>query len=112
MSKSPKADVPAFTVTHGEGVFELVHRVRVRPPIRNLKLVGEVARCMAVSRGMTSLIDIDLTRGEEVRRVVGLPGFHDAQYLSSGWGIATKRTARVGEGPTELWFLDPDRPVR
>ena len=62
---SRKADVPSFTVTYGEGALALVHQVRVRPPIRNLKLVGMVGRCMGVSRGMTSLIDIDLASGEK-----------------------------------------------
>ena len=106
-----KAHVPSFTVTRGEGALALVHQVRVRPPIRSLKLVGMVGRCMGVSRGMTSLIDIELASGEEVRRVDGLPRFQNIQYLPSGWGIATKCTARVGEGPTELWFLDPEGSV-
>ena len=108
---SRKADVPSFTVTYGEGALALVHQLRVRPPLRNLELVGTVVRCMGVSRGMTSLIDIDLASGEEVRRVGGLSSFHNIQYLPSGWGIATKRTSRVGEGPTELWFVDPEGSV-
>ena len=89
---SRKAHVPSFTVTRGEGALALVHQVRVRPAIRNLKLVGMVGRCMGVSRGMTSLVDIELASGEEVRRVDGLPSFHNIHYLPSGWGIATKRT--------------------
>ena len=78
---SRKAHVPSFTVIHGEGALALVHQVRVRPSIRKLTLVGMVGRCMGVSRGMTSLIDIDLASGEEVRRVDGLPSFHNILSL-------------------------------
>ena len=106
-----KVATPSFSVMHDEGALALVHELRVRPPIRNLGLVGTVVRCMGVSRGMTSLIDIDLAGGEEVRRVDGLPSFHSIQYLPSGWGIATRRSTRVGEGPTELWLLDPEGSV-
>ncbi len=82
---SRKSAATSFTVMHDEGALALVHQVRVRPPIRNLELVGTVVRCMGVSRGMTSVIDIDLESGEEVRRVGGLPSFHNIHYLPSGW---------------------------
>ena len=87
---SRKAVAPSFTVMHGEGALALVHQVRVRPPIRHLKLVGMVGRRMGVSRGMTSLIDIDLASGEEVRRVGGLPSFHSIQYLACGWPVPNR----------------------
>jgi tetratricopeptide (TPR) repeat protein len=102
-----RADVPAFSVRHGEGVFELVFQVRLKPPVTDLEIVGATARCFGVSKGVGSLIDVDLGTGAEIRRVDGLPELGDTQFSSSGWGIGIKRTAKVGAGPTELWFLDP-----
>ena len=46
LNMSTKAAAPSFTVMHDEGALALVHQLRVRPPIRNLELVGTVVRCM------------------------------------------------------------------
>ena len=106
--KATKKDVPAFSVRLDQGRLELMHQVRVRPPIKDLEILSGIGRCMGVAKKLTSLVDIELATGKELRRINDLPEFDDTAYLRNGWGIATKRTARLGEGPTHLWFLDPD----
>lgn len=106
-----KADVSAFSVRLGADVFRPVFQTRIKPPLRDLELVGGFARCLAVARGESTLIDVDLESGRELRRIEHLPQMHDTQFSPTGWGIGIERTARVGAGPTNLVFLDPSGEV-
>lgn len=51
------------------------------------------------------MTDFSLSDGSELDRHEGLPAFKETQFAPSGWSIGTARTARIGEGPTELWFI-------
>lgn len=106
-----RADVAAFSVREGDGTFELLVQVRVSPPIRELAILDGVARAYGVSKGEGSLIDLGMADGAELGRQTSLPAFAEARFTSSGWGIGTARTARIGEGPTHLWFISPGAAV-
>lgn len=102
-----RTHIPAFSIRHGEGFFEPVLQVRMRIPIRVAQIVESIARCLCVTKGEASLIDLDLATGAELRRIGGLPDFDKIHFAPSGWGIGIKRTAPVGAGPTKIWFLNP-----
>ena len=99
---------PAFSERRGAGTFQLLFQVRTKPPVRDLEIVGNIAHCLGQTKGVGVLIDIDLNTGEEMRRREGLPEFGDVQFTQSGYGLGVKRTGRIGEGPTLVWFLDPE----
>ena len=73
------ADVQSYSERHGAGAFTCRFQRRVKPPARDLDIVGQTARCFGVSKGVGAIVDLDLTSGEEINRVDGLPGF---SYLS------------------------------
>lgn len=102
-----RSDVAAYSIRHGDGFMQIGFQLRVKPPVKDLEVVGNLARCFGTSKGVGSLIDIDLTTGQETRRVEGLPDLDNTWFTSSGWGIGIERTARVGGGPTELTFISP-----
>lgn len=106
-----RADVAAFSVREGEGAFDLLFQARVSPPIREVAVVGDTARAYGVSKGEGSLIDLAIADGAELLRHTNLPAFTEARFAQSGWGIGVVRTARIGEGPTELWFISPEAEV-
>jgi hypothetical protein len=83
-----------------------VRRLALRCPGR-LDVVGPLARCLLVSKEASTLVDLDLATGQEVRRVEPFPRWGDMCWTSEGSGLGLRRTAAVGQGPTELWFLDP-----
>lgn len=106
-----RADVAAFSVREGEGAFQLLFQVRVSPPIRELAVVGGTARAYGLSKGEGSLIDLAMADGAEFGRHTNLPPFTEVQFAPSGWGVGVARTARIGEGPTQLWFISPGAEV-
>jgi outer membrane protein assembly factor BamB len=103
-----RTDVPAFSERGGAGTFRLLFQVRTKPPVRDLEIVGNTAHCLGQTRGVGVLIDIDLNNGAEMRRREGLPEFSDIQFTPTGYGLGVKRTGRIGESPTLVWFLDPE----
>ncbi len=105
-------DVDAFSIREGEDRFELLFQQRVKPPVKDLEMVGNVARCYGVAKGVGALVDVDLDSGAEARRVDALPDFGDTWFAPTGQGIAIKRTGRIGAGQTLLWFLADDGAVR
>jgi hypothetical protein len=104
---SRATDVAAFSVRRGADAVSCAWQTRIKPPLRDLDIVGGVARCFGVSKGTGSLVDVDLSTGEEMRRRSDLPPFSFLEMASSGWAIAIERTAAVGKGETRLFFLDP-----
>ena len=108
LGRKPRpSDVDAFSIRQGAGAFHLTFQVRIKPPLRDVELVQGVARCLTVAQGTSTLIDIELGSGREVRRIEELPMMHDVQFSQSGWGIGIERLARIGTGSTNLVFLDP-----
>jgi hypothetical protein len=103
-----RGDVPAFSVRQGERAFELVFQVRMKTPMRAAQIIGPIARCLCVTKGVASFVDLDLVTGAEAHRVDGLPDLDEAHFAPSGYGMGIKRTAPVGAGPTEIWFFDPE----
>lgn len=106
-----RTDVTAFSVRYGEGAFDLLSQIRVSPAIRQLAVLGSVARSYGVRKGEGALIDLAMADGAELARRTNLPPFTDVQFAQSGWGVGVARTARIGEGPTQLWFLSPGAEV-
>ncbi|MGH9427825.1 MAG: DnaJ domain-containing protein, partial [Terriglobia bacterium] len=101
-----KRDVQAFSVRVNELPLELRFQARIKPALQSLEMVNGVLRCLCASKGVYSLIDMDPTTGAELNRVEGLPQITDLKFGPEGNAISWHRTARVGEGPTILRFLD------
>lgn len=101
------ADVPSYSERRGAGAFTCRFQRRVKPPLRDLDIVGSIARCFGVSKGVGAIVDVDLASGDEVNRVDGLPGFSYLSMSPTGWAIAIERTGAVGKGATNLYFLEP-----
>jgi DnaJ domain len=101
------ADVQSYSERHGAGAFTCRFQTRVRPPARDLDIVGRTARCFGLSKGVGAIVDLDLASGEETNRVDGLPGFSYLSMSPTGWAIAIERTGAVGKGATNLYFLEP-----
>jgi endonuclease/exonuclease/phosphatase family metal-dependent hydrolase/tetratricopeptide (TPR) repeat protein len=101
------ADVPAYSERRGTGAFSCVFQKRVKPAATDLDIAGGTARCFGKSKGMGTIVDLDLTSGEETNRAEGLPAFSYLSMSPSGWGIGVQRTAAVGQSETKLTFLEP-----
>ncbi len=112
LAKTEKRDVASFSERQGAGAFRLLFQTRVKPPIRDLELIGRTARCLGVNKQVGSLVDINLDTGAEIRRVEGLPDLDDTEFWPDGWGIWLTRTGRVGNGSGELHFVNPEGRVR
>ena len=106
-----RTDVAAYSIRYGDDFLKLGFQLRVKPPVKDLEIVADVARCFGTSKKVGTLVDIDLASGQEVRRVEGLPDLDDTWFTETGWGIGIERTARISEGPTDLTFIGPDGQV-
>lgn len=106
-----RKDVPVYSVRTGDGVFDPQFQFRIKPPIRSLAVIDSVARCFGVSKGAGTLIDIDLNTGSELRRIEDLPEFREIVFAPDGSAMGVRRTSRIGEGPTALWFIEPSGDV-
>ncbi len=106
-----RRDVPAFSVRTGEGTFKSVFQSRVSPPIRAASVRESFIRCFGISKGVGTVVDLDLADGAEVGRYTHLPAFDTIQFSATGWGLGTVRTGRIGDGVTKLTFLAPDASV-
>lgn len=107
LSGRKAADVASFSERRGAGMFSCRFQQRVKPPARDLDVIGLTARCFGVSKGSGTILDVDLTTGAEVNRSEGLPGFDYLSMSPLGWAIAIERTGAVGKGATNLYFLEP-----
>ena len=107
-SKGSKPDVAAYSVRRGTTLFEPVFQARLKPPVKDLELIGNFARCLLASKESSTLVDIDLASGSEARRVENLPLLGDTWFAPDGRGLGIRRTAAVGQGPTLLRFIGPD----
>lgn len=106
--KGSKPDVAAYSVRRGTTLFERIFQVRLKPPVKHLELVDNIARCLLASKESSTLVDIDLVSGLEVRRIDNLPLLGDTCFAPDGRGLGIRRTAAVGQGPTLLRFIGPD----
>jgi outer membrane protein assembly factor BamB/Flp pilus assembly protein TadD len=105
-SKVGRPDVAAYSVRRGSTLFEPIFQTRLKLSIKDLELIGNVARCLLASNESSTLVDIDLGNGSEVRRIDNLPLLGDTWFAPDGRGIGIRRTAAVGQGPTLLRFID------
>lgn len=105
MTASKRADVAAYSVRRESQLFEAIFQLRLKPSVKDLELIGTVARCRLASKESSTLVDIDLATGSEVRRVENLPIVDDLWFAHDGSSIGIRRTATVGKGPTLLRFL-------
>jgi tetratricopeptide (TPR) repeat protein len=101
-----RADVAAYSVRQQSTLFDPVFQLRLKPALKHLELVGQAARCLLVSKESSTLVDIDLMSGAEIRRVENLPLLGDTLFAPDGRGVGVRRTAAIGQGPTLLRFLD------
>lgn len=107
-SKAGKPDVAAYSIRRGSTLFEAIFQARLKLSIKNLELIGNAARCLLASKESSTLVDIDLVDGSEVRRVDNLPLLGDTRFAPDGRGIGIRRTAAIGQGPTLLTFIDAE----
>ncbi|MGA7894158.1 MAG: DnaJ domain-containing protein [Candidatus Sulfotelmatobacter sp.] len=107
-SKADKPDVAAYSIRRGSTLFEPIFQTRLKSVIKDLELIGNVARCLLASKGSSTLVDIDLVNGSEVRRVDKLPVLGDTWFAPDGRGMGIRRTAAIGQGPTLLSFIDTE----
>jgi tetratricopeptide (TPR) repeat protein len=98
--------VAAYSIRRGSTMFEPIFQTRVKPAIKTLELTGNVARCLLTAKESSTLVDISLIDGSEVRRVDSLPLLSDTRFAPDGHGIGIRRTAAIGQGPTLLRFID------
>jgi tetratricopeptide (TPR) repeat protein len=105
-SKEVRAEVLPFSERLGEGTYRLLFHVRMKPPISDFAIVDHVARCLGSTKGVSSLLDIDLDTGKEVRSIEGLPGFIGVKFAPNGYGIGLQRNEQIGNGSTLLRFID------
>jgi len=107
-SKASKPDVAAYSVRRGSTLFEPIFQTRLKLSIKDLELIGNTARCLLASKESSTLVDIDLVNGSEVRRIDNLPPLGDTWFTPDGRGIGTRRTGAIGQGPTLLTFIDAE----
>jgi DnaJ domain len=100
-----RPDVAAYSVRRESNLFEPIFQIRLKPAVKDLALVGQTARCLLASKESSTLVDIDLETGLEIRRVENLPLLGDTTFAPDGRGIGIRRTAAVGQGPTLIRFL-------
>lgn len=103
-----RADVAAYSVRQGSRLFEPIFQLRLKPSVKDLELIGHTARCLLASKTSSTLVDVDLASGAEVRRVENLPLLGDTWFAPDGHGIGIRRTAAIGQGPMLLRFLDAE----
>jgi len=70
---SKRADVAAYSVRRESALFEPVFQVRLKPSVKGLGVVDNTARCLLASGESSTLVDVELTSGSEVRRIENLP---------------------------------------
>ena len=107
-SKAGKTDVAAYSIRRGSTLFEPIFQARLKLSIKNLELIGNAARCLLAAKESSTLVDIDLVNGSELRRVDNLPLLGDTRFAPDGRGIGIRRTAAIGQGPTLLTFIDAE----
>jgi len=103
-----RPDVAAYSVRRKSSLLEPIFQVRLKPAVKDLDLVDHAARCLLASKESSTLVDIDLETGSEIRRVENLPLLGDTWFAPDGRGIGIRRTAAVGQGRTLLRFLGAD----
>lgn len=106
-----QSDVAAYSIRQPSSSVCPVFQVRIKPSVRSIAVIGNVGRCLAVSNSSSTLIDINLRNGSELRRVENLPELGEILLSTTGEGIGVRRTAAVGQGPTFLTFFDAEGQV-
>ena len=107
-SKAGKPEVAAYSIRRGSTLFEPIFQTRLKPPIKDLALIGNVARCLLTAKDSSMLVDIDLVNGSIMRRIDDLPLLGDTRFAPDRRGIGIRRTAAIGKGPTLLKFIDAE----
>lgn len=107
-STAGKPDVAAYSIRRGSTLFEPIFQTRLKPAVKDLELIGNVARCLLTEKESSTLVDIDLVNGSQIRRVEDLPLLGDTWFALDGRGIGIRRTAAIGQGPTMLRFINAE----
>ncbi len=103
-----RADVAAYVVRRESVLFEPVFQVRLKTSVNDFVIVDNMARCLLTSKESSTLVDVELATGSEIRRIVNLPFLGHTWFMPGGRGIGIRRTAAVGGGPTLLRFLNAE----
>lgn len=104
-------DVPAYSVRQQSPAIQPTFQIRIKPSVRDIAILGSIVRCLLGTRGSSTLIDIDLRTGCELKRIENLPELGETRFTLDGHGIGVHRKAAVGKGPTLLTFLDANGQV-
>ena len=100
-----RVDVPAYSVRQSTTLFKPLFQVRLRSSVADLAVVNGAIRCLLTGKESSTLVEFDLESGSEIHRVENLPPLGRTVFAPDGRGIAIRRTAAVGKGPTLLRFL-------
>jgi tetratricopeptide (TPR) repeat protein len=100
-----RIDVTAYSIRRGSSLIKPQFQVRLKRPVRQFGIVGNVVRCLLTLNESSTLVDIGLSDGSELRRVEGLPVLSDIRFSADGWAVGICRTGAVGQGRTLLKFL-------
>ena len=69
-SQKPKrADVAAYSIRRESNSFEPVFQIGFGRAVRRAQVLGSAVRCVVAGKGASTLVDIDLARGAEIRRI-------------------------------------------
>jgi tetratricopeptide (TPR) repeat protein len=108
LPKTAKPEIAAYSIRRASTSVEPIFQSRLKPSIRNIALIGGVARCVLTEKESSALVDVDFATGKHLRRVDEIPRLGDAYFAPGGQVIGVRRTGAVGKGPTLLTFIDAE----
>lgn len=106
--KRRRADVAAYSIRRESSSFEPVFQIGFERVLRRAQVLGPAVRCVIAAKESSTLVDIDLARGTEIRRIRNPVPLVDAWFEPHGRGIGVSRAVAAGRGRTRLWFLGTD----
>ena len=104
-SKAGKPEVAAYSIRRGPTLFKPIFQTRLKPPIKDLELIGNVARCLLTAKDSSTLVDIDLGM------VQSSAGSTTCLYWAIRGSLRTVEASvsaarQQWKGPTLLKFID------
>lgn len=106
-----KHDVQAFSVRYGIDAFKLIYQKRIKPPIRDIKIIDSVVCCIGDTKESSIFINIDLNSGDEIARIDAKVNLGDVFFNDSGWGLGLNRISEEEQDSTYVNFLNQKREV-
>lgn len=114
ITKAQRSSIPAFTVKQGKETLKLVEQVDLSPPVSSIGLSpnGRWIVASAASRKPGNLCVYDLTENAVAWRAT-LPAPSARVFAADdGACVAVTQSGRIGDGETEISFLDHEGSIR